>query len=348
MSFRKEFNTFAFPSETIKYLNNNQLITGSSYVPSYNDKLESILSRLKEPDFKLLDRLIDEGENLSNNKIETAYGIEINKILNASKYILHHRMQSRKIKSQVALKKIKDITDIQLDARQNFQLTEISTPVKIEESHSPTRLGLSLYNLDEKISALYRFRLAYHSLDDIVRGFDKNTEVEFLKLDVINSSDKLFLKDMVILNIKSLKPDSRYSSYNSWGIQLARRRILPDIALDPVNQLIFDLGKSTRLGLSNIFFLGSSGLTHSSIEENPLDIHVGFKTGIISQRTASSLLFEIEIASFLRATILNYEKADLIYTHELSKDLAIVANLQSIESNSGKSIAYGLGMTWYF
>ncbi len=346
LEFREDFTTMTIPSDTIRFLYKKNYISSVSYLPSPIEQFELLTNKLPAEKINLIKDLTN--NKITFDKLENTEGNKV--ILQAATNLLFHKIQTRSMNQKYALNLInkinkKRIKTLKTTPHYNYFIS----PVRIEESHSSSRIGIALINLGNIDYLEYSFRGAYHSFDDILGGFFKGTEIKALDFSLIqkNSGDT-YLNNFTLLSLTSIIPDTFYTKKISWDFELARKRLF----IDPVGQLIdqinIGLGKAASLSGIYVYLLANTGITYNSINGSDISLNTGYKGGLLLQNHNLSAQLEFIASNLNSLDTYRYKDIGLDISMPIFKDMAIKLSTHHINSKFYRLNSYKLGLSYYF
>lgn len=209
-----KFNLKAIPLDTIKILNENNLIKSSNYRYSKMKKMKFILNKIDNKKYleEFLQSSVKLNENLSFEDKVKYLDLKI-------EYIRYQRSQN-KISKDLYLKEYLKYLKIRssLDKISTFDIKKPKNPIN---SHDSSKLKIS-YRTDDSI--LLDVKPAYNDIYDVSDGYLEGAFIDFFNLGLISKDDEVSINRFTILDIKSYSSRDEIFKPLSWGIKLGYER----------------------------------------------------------------------------------------------------------------------------
>ncbi len=313
------FQTWVIPVDTIKVLEQKQLIRARHFEGSLSNKI-NVQQRALSAD--QVDRVVH-GKDLGLSKLSP---LKQAKLLDlASDFSRYQRLISggsvtRLSKTERRL--LKKRAKIPLITKEiEVQPPEFSP----DQGHGTSRIGL-MYSESRGVQQYQlQFRPAYHDFLDPSPGYGDNTAIDFGSVTLAgNEHGDVFLKEFIVLDIQSVEPRDRFFKPISWRTRIAFNKDSHD--------------KPTRFEL-----LGGAGLAYRLSKHAPLGF-VFAETSLVRDRDLdekttitgklrSGVLWE-PVSGFRLKTGLKFER-----------DILNSADIWAAEIKAGISLAKNWALT---
>lgn len=225
------FKGWVIPIDTLKAIDNNNLIKSVQYLPSLSSKIYYLRNQLSEKENDIVYIFFDNGLDTKNIDYESLPIERKAMVLD----LLYEYMRYNKIDTSNQLDT--STTEIErniLVARSQLSLPskplDIPTPqARPDQGHDTSRFSFENIKPDGNPSfQRIAWRSAYHGLLDPTFGFAPNYQLEFFNLKFSNeeTSDQYKFDQLELLNIASLAPRDPLFKRTSWRFKTGLDRII--------------------------------------------------------------------------------------------------------------------------
>ena len=213
----------AIPIDTIRSIEDANLITGVEYRPSKATVLQDILARIPAANLQLVLRLAENTDQLNSAEFNQLPMRQQRDVIDAAYQYLRYQ-QTNKPRTAKSAKSSYQL----LRALNRFPVTEKyqpPEPAQPESGHLSKRLTISLGNDDEQRYSEFGFRMSFHSLEDNQTGFLQGAQINFASLQVRNTEDgDAQIQQLDLIDIFSLTPRSDFFKPLSWRVKTGLER----------------------------------------------------------------------------------------------------------------------------
>ena len=197
----KNFILETTPINTIKLLKQRNIITEKKYRPSIQKEIQDNINTISKQDIKKIKNFMKKDVNELELNDNLSYQLTY-KYLEYNKVKRKFTEEEYKKKSFYILKKINSTEN-----NQKLKIEDIEYP---DEGHNTNRVGLLVGRKKDKNYIQLAYKPTYQELVDDNYGFEKNSEIGFLNINVnYFLKDKKFdLETLDFIKIKSLPKQS--------------------------------------------------------------------------------------------------------------------------------------------
>jgi hypothetical protein len=236
LELTNELRLTEIPINTVKILEENQLIKGEVYRPSKETRLKTRFKLLEKEQVRLSKKLSSTKESLETLETNQAF----NKLKKEQKsgvlegaYEYLRFQQSQKKRDSTSAKRslalLKSINKLSLEHNISREQPEIETPVSILQTHDSHRIKLGAGKIEDQHGYQHnyqhlQYRMAYHDLLDNSPGYLSGAHIEGPSLGVKNSDYKTLIDSWQLVDIISLNPLSALRKDLSWNISIGGQR----------------------------------------------------------------------------------------------------------------------------
>ena len=293
-----EFIVSAIPVDTVRAIENAQLIEASSYRPARATEIQFILEQMSEQQRNIVKQL---SEDIQISKSEAFIRLPVNEqkmvVDLAYKYL---RYQNTKKSKDPAIAKRSYLLLQQLNsypADINISAT-IATPFPPEKSHKSKRITIGLgERLDNKYAEL-GFKMSFHDLEDNKNGFLQGAQINIGSIK-LRAEDNVGLRlyQLDLVDIFSLTPRNMFFKPLSWKVYSGFERELTNDNDQLVYHVTGGAGGTWEMLKNHQFYaLGIFRLEINKQLKNTFEPAIGFNTGFLShfKNTTAHLEFSGE------------------------------------------------------
>lgn len=318
------FDIKAIPSDTVRAVIDNKLVTEFHYRPSSSAIISQHSKQMSFADNKLVIKIANRSVSVSSEVLKNRTNIDRARIYEQSYDYLRFLATS-------------DPTVRDVNAKINWQLLadrsqipianiwhEIEKPlVRAENGHSTGRIAIGGGVLvNDKFTSL-QFRPAYHDVVDPPAGYTKGAQINFLDLNIryYSQTEKFQLQKFTAINVLSLTPRDIYFKPLSWGIDVAVERQPTKSSMTNAAQAVVNLGYSSRLqsGATGSV-LAEVNVKASRNFEKGYTLGTGIKAGLLKQSNHFSLLTNIKSIYFGSGENNLHHQADVELAYHLNNE----------------------------
>ena len=247
---------FVLPGQTLKAVNDANIVTKINWRPSLRTKLVSALDKLKPEQRKTVDRIVNEDQSEIDSQINEAEAEVLDAV--ATRFFYQKQKQKNRL-DEASAKKLANVlrkrASLGFSKKADETLVRpISTP---EQLHSPSRIKLGAVLSKNKFFSAIEYRMAVHGLNDPVAGYASNMSIEALLLELRVSglnTKSISVERVRLFDASFLSPLTALDKKPSWKLHLGFDR--------PYNDLAFDFGGAAGASIGNekawLFFAGAA------------------------------------------------------------------------------------------
>ena len=323
-----QFGVKAIPSDTVRAVFDENLVTESFYRPSSTRLLTAHAEQMTHADNELAIGVIkdgipvDEVADSDRSDLEKAriyeQSYDYSRFLSTSDPTLRDARSKTNWRLLAARSgiTIKDVWD------------EVDAPeVRAEQGHRTGRLAIGAGvvdsgNEDEAYLSL-QLRPAYHDVVDKVAGYSKAAQINFLDINLryYEEQEKIRLEKLTVINVLSLAPIDRYFTPISWGVDIAveRQPTRKDIA--DAAQAVVNFGVATELfDYVNISLLGEANLKVADEYDKGYTAGAGARLGLLVQQDMYSFQSVMKAVRFAAGEENLHQQLDVSFAYHIGFD----------------------------
>lgn len=257
----KGFRLAEAPVNTVRTLEDKQLIADRVYRPSKAVELQADVEALSPAERRLAHQLL-EAPSLAQSKDFLAYAPERRHLMARVAWRALRFNQRRQVRSEDAASR--SMAFLRIMQANTAQTVTAAEPASPEQGHGSQMISLGGGQLASGDFGELRYRMTYHDLLDNPRGFLPGAQIE--GVDVLlrsTESDDLKLEGLDLIHIRSLSPRNAFVKPLSWFIQAGLERAPVYGERHLVNFVQGGAGLSWRFGAMQPYVLAAARLENN-------------------------------------------------------------------------------------
>ncbi len=293
-----EFILTAIPVDTVRAIENAQLIESVSYHPASATKIQFELEKMSDKNRKLVMQL-SEDINISNLKeFSGLSNKEQKQIINLAYKYLRYQNTKKARDPEIAKRSFQLLQKLNSYPSNISVNTKIPTPLPPEKAHKSKRLTLGMGERLNNKYAEFGFKMAFHDLEDNKDGFLHGAQINMISLK-LRAEDNVGLRlyQLDVIDIFSLTPRDQFFNPLSWKVYTGFERQLTKNK----DQLSYHItggigGTWEPVKDYQYYALAILRLESNKQLKNTLEAAIGFTTGFLShfKNTTAHLQFSGE------------------------------------------------------
>jgi len=349
----EEFELWTIPVDTIRKLEEHQLIKAPRFTPSSIRTLRARQKALSEEDVNLSLHALNTNLETIDASLNQKSAEEQAAILD----LLSDYERYNRLKTNTSAKASSSREKAILSRRSKLGIKSEKPNVEIPESspdagHGTSRIGLNFqYSQQGSNLTEITFRPAYHDFRDPSAGFDDKAAIQMGLIGVAHDAtdDSFFLKQFTLISIESLEPQGSFFKPVSWHTNVKWQRPMAGAR----HQFSFNVGAGVAKQFTPtspvLFAFGEADLIDNSALSERTQLQIGASLGahweaISGLRTGLEVNFRQQISgstySFLTEAWIGYAIGE---QWSLNLDLASQTH-DALDSNTTLT----LGLRSYF
>lgn len=340
------FELTAIPVDTIRELEEQQLITGRHFRPSQERQLHDLLARL-DPNLHPWMLKLRENPALAKTTEFTALPEDSRaKLLQAAYgYTRFNDRAGDRASAANRIRLLREIKNLSEGARLKLQQTG-SMPSPPESGHYSRRLELSYRQQDEIDSWLLSTRMAFHSLDDNAPGYLVGAQINMMDLQIRHTEGELKLEKLDFIDIASLVPSKPYFPHIAWQVRVGVAPFILDEQSKTGLQLGGGAGYSRALGSDIALYGLLQARTEFNHRNGDFNASLGPLIGVLFQRGNFTLHLEGERSFFKQQEI---DQSTIKVNFRLSKNTSIALKTERLSDRNTDSVdSSTIGFRYFF
>lgn len=289
------FSGWVIPVDTIKLLENNNLISKARYYPSNSTIIKHKRSQLTNDENKLAMLILDQGTDSVLTKIKTLSEDRQAAILDLAH---DYRRYNKIIDTGILEAKITEEDRKLLLARSKIKIktnepTLDRPKTRPDKGHETGKLSIGSGRFNDENYTTVQARAAYHGLLDDADGFSPHSQIEFFNINgrYYHDQQDFKLEKFTVIDIISLEPRDDFFRSISWRINTGWKS-LP--LSGTKNKTVFTVngGGGLTYQLSqdkNTFAFGfiEAEINHSRIYDSNIQASMGISAGLLTNITGN-------------------------------------------------------------
>lgn len=278
-----QFVLKAVPVDTIRALEQQNLIAGYEYRPSAATELEFMAT---QADGEVVDRakqLVESDDSVDNvlvglSPLEQAQALELG----------HAYARYLSVKKKKASPELRKRTIAILSARSKLEtgspFTSVPMPdVRDDQGHKTQRARLTLGQSDDQPFFQLSWRAAYHEIMDLPKGFVPGSQIQMGEIDIRDGGNHdLQLQRFLLVNVLSLSHRTRFQRPVAWGVSAGMDRYSAGNS-ELFSYLNVGFGRAHKLGDGRIYGLAQIELKADNQFDDGIQASIGPSLGWLHQ-----------------------------------------------------------------
>lgn len=345
--------THAIPSDTVRWVVDEQLVASVSYRPSSATEVRHAIDSLSGPGRDRVLAMVEGDLTPSDPAVTNLQARQRAEVLDTTYEYVQYRAREdewpRERRATLSHALLSERSAINAEAPR----PEAPEPkVRDDQGHDTFRVGLSGGRQDGRNFAQLSLRPAYHDLLDPPDGYRPGAQLQFLRLDtrLYTDNHELQLEQLTAIEIRSLSVRDRFFSPLSWQVGFGGRRTdLRDGRRVLTPYLEGGAGGSWRLpGGLQVFTMATADLEIDDDIEHGHDLAPGVDLGLLHQGRTLSLTAGIQSKAWL---INAQHREDQAYTEirwHLTRSLSLQARWERQDHFDRMETKWRTGLQLYF
>lgn len=348
-----DFNLMAVPVDTIRKLDERDLITKVEYRPSAATQMQHKITQLNAVQLQLARRIADDPEVLKSEAFLVLTDAEKARVLEVAVSYVRYLVVKKKQGSPELRKRSLSL----LSARAKIPLQDklfddVNTPeIRDDKGHQTHKVALMAGEQDEQSYVELRARVAYHDLTDLPAGYVQGAQIQMGDLHVRNLDGDTRLQKFSVIDVFSVSPRNEFQQPISWRVQTGWDRLITPND-DLFAHLDVGFGYSYALGKAQLYGLAESRLKVGEAFEDDFQWSAGAHLGGLYQGKALQLHVQGNWLPSLAGDDSLYRDISLEVGARLTDNLQFrVEAERQLLSRDGAvagATSVGAGVHWYF
>jgi len=293
---------WVIPVDTLRMVKNSGITKGVTFRPAMSTRIRHIASFL---DSQSRRKALEIAGGKSEPFLALDNGREKIRVLDLAAELTQYQYnKGEQTKEEYQKRYLSILTERSKTPLLAEDLDKLSVPPAPEEGHFSGRFGLGVGTKDGTPFQEIRYRPAYHSLMDPVRGYVEGSQIVFAETAIrYYSGGPVRLEHLNFIDIISIAPRDDFFSPRSWKVNTG---LLQKMGRNEEERLTYQLNPGVGLAYKNTVFglfytLAEMNLMAGGIFRDHYALGIGFQAGVLKSvthawkvhLTAESLFFEI-------------------------------------------------------
>ena len=347
----EQFHSYAIPSDTLRSLNQSNLIEKVRYRPSMATQLEHKINTLPEHFHQMALTIAKPGVDLNTAEFKSLSTTDQSAILEAAfdyqRYQAQQQQTPREDAAKHSLMLLKQRSQLPPDS----PYPVIPEPtVRDDEGHKTFELSISQGNINHLETTRLTLRPAYHDLLDPSAGYPDGAQIKFLETAIdYRETGTVRLASFTGLNITSLSPRNDFFKPISWRVDAGLyRKYLADTN-DPLTATLnIGAGHSYNIGNQKLYALLETQLQqHHSLPSNysaNLGLNIGWLTDQNNWQQQLSFTHTNSVAGYNHY----YNELSWQLSYHLQSNFSLFGKYQVSNTEGEYFHQHQMGVEWRF
>ncbi len=295
-----EFIVTAIPVDTVRAIENAQLIKSVSYRPARATEIQYMLSMMNEQQRELVLQLSEDIDILDTESFTERSAKEQKTIVDlAYKYLRYQK--TKQVRDPVTAKRSHQLLQKLNDYPVEIDISNtVPTPLAPEKGHKSKRMNIALGQRLNNNYAELGFKMAFHDLEDNKDGFLQGAQINIGNVKIrAEENVGLRLYQLDFVDIFSLTPKNKFFNPLSWKVNTGFEKQLTYNKDQLVYQLSGGAGGTWEIIKNNLFYALAIGRLEINKQlKNFLEPAIGFNAGFLSHFRHSTARLEFSGEQF--------------------------------------------------
>ncbi len=347
LSLTEPFSLTAIPTDTIRAVREAGLMTGATYRPSRERELMSRVASLTLAEQRWVERLAEQTQARDEPAFQALSAERQALILDGAYRLVRYQAASQERNPATAQRSFALLQAIHANPPPALA---IQPPHRPEDGHRSRTLEVALGSRDKQAYAQYGLRMAYHDLQDNLKGFPLGAQIEIASVKVRQYANHHWqLQNLDVVSIRSFAPRSGVLKPWSWQINGGLQQVLGRGHHETlVAQVNGGMGFSQRWRPELMgFAMLTARLEHNGRFAQWLSPAMGVDTGLLWRNPLGNLLLEADADYFANGEI--RRRISLSQQWEVANELGLRLTAKRQYSKRAEPMSeVQLALRWYF
>ena len=218
LQLTEQFGLTAIPVDTVRSIEEANLINGIQYRPSQSTKVRYLLNQLTSEQQDFVYQVAHNADLVNSDSFKQYTQITQNLILDAAYSYLRVKQNDEIRSDNIAKNSYKLLQAINNDTNFKSTIIDFEETQRPEKGHLSKRLTLTAGDVEDQGFAELKFRMSFHNLEDPLNGFLEGAQINLGSLTVRAQDDEIQLQQFDIIDIFSLTPRNQFFQPLSWRV----------------------------------------------------------------------------------------------------------------------------------
>lgn len=342
-----EFKLTAIPVDTVRAIENANLVTTANYRPSQVTVLEQLIAKIPQEYHDLIIALSENPDLLTSHDFASIPPSQQRQIIDAA-YKLQRYHQTGKARNEASAK----ISYQLLEALNTYPASTpdqiLTEEIQPEKGHHSKRALLSFGKSDQTPFADLGLRMSFHGLEDNEQGFLQGAQINIGNIEMrIYENESAQLQRLDFVDIFSLTPRSQFFDPLSWRVYTGLERQLTNGNDNLVAHVTGGAGFSYQPIQNNqMYLLAMLRLENNDEFNKTLEPAIGFLSGALHHFGSHTAHLQLSGEEFSN----DESRYRAIYTHNfavsVNHSIKFSAKKEKLENYEYSEL--GLSYQYYF
>lgn len=294
-----EFVVTAIPVDTVRAIEQTNIIKAIEYRPSQTTKLRHLFSQMSESDLDLMENITSDISFTESSSFTSLNDERRRNILNASYEYLRY-LENDKSRDEATAKRSYNLLTLINTYPATGKTPTPPRPTPPEQSHKSKKFSVAV---GERLDNGYLdigFRMSFHDLEDNEHGFLRGAQINIGSINIRTDSNATTrLNRLDFVDIFSASPRSRFFTPLTWRIYTGFERQLTGQDDVLVSHVTGGAGVSYALWKnSEVYGLGTLRIEHNENMKSTIEPGIGLMTGLLHHFKSSTARIELNGEQF--------------------------------------------------
>ena len=295
-----QFGINAIPVDTVRSIEDANLIIDTVYRPSQATNVQYLLNQLSDPQMDFVFELAQDAELVNSAQFKEYDAETQNIILDAAYRFLRYEQNDMGRSEVIAKNSYLLLQAINKQSDFNSKTAGFVPEQRPEKGHHSKLMSLGIGDDDELSFAQIDLRLSFHSLEDQLNGFLQGAQINLGNMAIRVYEEETQLQYFDLVDIFSLTPRNQFFKPLSWRIYTGLEQQLINGKDHLAGHVTGGAGVSYELWSRSYFYTLLIGRLESNSEfERSLEPALGISSGLLQHFSFGTNHLEISGEEFL-------------------------------------------------
>ncbi|RDH82442.1 MAG: hypothetical protein DIZ80_09115 [endosymbiont of Galathealinum brachiosum] len=282
LKLTQQFGLTAIPIDTVRSIEQANLMTDTVYRPSQTTSINYLLDKLSSTQRELVLKVSRNAE-LIHSESFLKNSIEEKNIIIDTAYRYLRYQQNDDGRSELNAKNsfllLNAINKTEKFSSKNITYSESQRP---EKGHLSKKMAITVGDDNDQSFAQLDFRMSFHSLEDNLKGFLEGAQINIGSLSIRATEDEMQLQQLDLIDIFSLTPRNDFFQPLSWKVYTGLEQQIINGEDHLTAHVTAGVGASYNIWSNNLVYgLLTTRLETSSQYSQAIEPALGISTGLL-------------------------------------------------------------------
>ncbi len=282
LKLTEQFGLTAIPVDTVRSIENANLINGVVYRPSQATNVQYLLSQLNSAEQDFAFKLSEDAKLINSQSFKQYDQKTQNLILETAYHYLRYKQNDTVRSDSIANNSYQLL--LAINSKPEFKSTtaSLNEQQRPENGHLSKRFAITAGRDNEQNYAQFDLRMSFHSLEDSLKGFLEGAQINIGSLSIRATEEEAQLQQLDLINIFSLTPRNNFFQPLSWRVSAGLEQQIINSQDHLTGHVTAGAGVAYKLWPHSILYgMITARLESSSQHSQAIEPALGISTGLL-------------------------------------------------------------------